>query len=322
MTRIIKTAVVLLLVGGCALDWPPPISASDGSPDGDDAAEMDVEDDPDAADIPVEPYCGDGHLDPGEECDDDNNDNGDGCNGGCNEELGWDCDEGSPSHCEPICGDGRLRGDEECDDGDRDNTDDCPDGDGGTCRDAFCGDGHRWAEHEWCDDGNTTSGDGCSADCETECLQGDNVALSATPLSSGGGTGAWGLAELNNGQLEDTCNFHWIEAGNEPGDGYFQLDWSSPHTLWGMWFDTNYWENTTCYLRGGVTLAGGTIQWWDGGGWVSEDSIVEQPDDWGYEFDPPVTTTQVRIYGAHSTNLGGQTHNPLIYEWEVYECTP
>ncbi|MBW2262018.1 MAG: DUF4215 domain-containing protein [Deltaproteobacteria bacterium] len=317
--------MVLLIVGGCALDWPPPPSFSDGTSDGDDVEETDVEDDAghdgDAADVPEGPWCGDGILDPGEECDDGNTTPGDGC-GGCNEELGWECDEESPSHCDTVCGDGRVMGDEECDDGDGDNTDRCPDGEGGTCLDAFCGDGHVWEGNEECDDGDTVSLDGCSAVCEIECLQGENVALSATPSSSGGGTAGWGIGQLNNGQLEDTCNFHWVVAGSTPGDAYFQLEWSAPQTLWGMWLDTNYWENTTCYLPGGVTLAGGTIEWWNGGGWVAADSIVDQADDWGYEFDEPVTTTRLRIFGAHATDLGGQTSNPLIYEWEVYECTP
>jgi len=317
--------VVLLLVGGCALDWPPPPSFTDAAADGVEDVEQDAEDDVaadgDAGDVPVEPRCGDGVLDDGEECDDGNDVSGDGCSG-CNEDLGWECDGESPSHCAPVCGDGRVLGDETCDDGNHDNTDDCPDGEDGTCRDAVCGDGHVWDGHEECDDGNTDDLDGCTASCETECLQGDNVALSATPSSSGGGSAGWGVGQLNNGQLEDTCNFHWITAGSTPGDGYFQLDWSTPQTLWGMWIDTNYWENTTCYLPGGVTLAGGTIEWWDGGAWVADGTVSGQSDDWGYEFDAAVTTTRLRIYGAHSTDLGGQTYNPLIYEWEVYECAP
>lgn len=322
LPHAIRSVLIALTIPGCALDWPPPVESRDGADDTDTDVALDVEPG-DVADVPgdVEPYCGDGHLDAGEECDDGDNRDGDGCSAGCREELGWDCDEESPSHCEPVCGDGRIRGDEECDDGDRDNTDNCPDGDGGTCRDAFCGDGHVWAEHEQCDDGDTVSGDGCSSDCHIECLQGDNVARSASPSSSGGGSGGWGIGQLNNGRLEDTCDFHWIEASSVPEDGYFQLEWSTAQTLWGMWIDTNYWENTTCYVPGGVTLAGGTIQWWDGAGWVDDGVVSGQADDWSYTFTSPVTTTRVRIYGAHSTNLGGQTFNPLVYEWEVYECS-
>jgi hypothetical protein len=156
-----------------------------------------------------------------------------------------------------------------------------------------------------------------------ECLQGPNVATSATPTSSGGGTDAWGVDQLNNGLYEDTCQFHWVIADSTPGDAYFELEWPSARTLWGMWIDTNHWTNTTCYSPGGVSLAGGTIQWLDWWvGWRDAGVVSGKYDDWGFEFDPPVTTTSVRIYGAHATDMGGQTYNPLIYEWEVFECAP
>jgi cysteine-rich repeat protein len=45
-----------------------------------------------------------------------------------------------------------------------DDNDDCVAG----CKDAKCGDGFFWSGVEQCDDHNTVSGDGCSADCIIE----------------------------------------------------------------------------------------------------------------------------------------------------------
>lgn len=76
------------------------------------------------------------------------------------------------SECRP-CGNGVLDGDEECDDGNMSSGDGCSD----TCKievQTECGNGEV-EEGEECDDGNTISGDGCSADCaiEPDCGNGD-----------------------------------------------------------------------------------------------------------------------------------------------------
>jgi len=111
------------------------------------------------ADDCILPYCGDGVTDDAsgyhETCDDGNQQAGDGCNEFCQSET---------------CGNGVVdaQAGETCDDGNHDNSDDCPDGAGGTCRAASCGDGFQWTGHEACDDGNNISGDGCSANCQQE----------------------------------------------------------------------------------------------------------------------------------------------------------
>jgi cysteine-rich repeat protein len=61
----------------------------------------------------------------------------------------------------PVCGNGVVEFGETCDDGNQNNHDACPDGPGGTCQDATCGDGFVWAGHETCDDGNHMNGDLC-----------------------------------------------------------------------------------------------------------------------------------------------------------------
>lgn len=83
---------------------------------------------------------------------------------------------------EPICGDGIVEGSEECDDG-ANNGIVCSPPYGGSCNycsitcttinltGSYCGDGTTdVADGEECDDGNNTSGDGCSATCRIEII--------------------------------------------------------------------------------------------------------------------------------------------------------
>jgi cysteine-rich repeat protein len=90
--------------------------------------------------------CGDGIISAGrtgtgydlEGCDDGNTQSGDGCDASCNPEPGWFCsNDGRP--CVHACGDGSV---------------------------FFPGPGSAY--YETCDDGNTQSGDGCSAVCQQE----------------------------------------------------------------------------------------------------------------------------------------------------------
>ena len=79
------------------------------------------------------------------------------------------------------CGNGTVDTDfgEGCDDGNQDNTDACPDGLGGTCQSATCGDGFVWSTDggfEACDDGNAVDCDGCKSDCtRPDNICGDGV---------------------------------------------------------------------------------------------------------------------------------------------------
>jgi cysteine-rich repeat protein len=99
--------------------------------------------------------CGDGVLDTGypgetdEECDDGNNADGDGCAADCTVEA--------------DCGNGVVEGTEDCDDAGESATCDAD------CTAVECGDGTMNATAgEVCDDGNTTSGDGCNATCDSD----------------------------------------------------------------------------------------------------------------------------------------------------------
>jgi fibro-slime domain-containing protein len=133
-------------------------------------------------------YCGDGVVQSsnGETCDDANTTPGDGCSGVCQVEPGYACPSaGVPCVRTWVCGNGHIDPGEACDDGTTSGTGGCSadcttvepgytcpnvGGNGGPCTKApanRCGDGVV-AGNELCDDGNTTSGDGCSSTCAVE----------------------------------------------------------------------------------------------------------------------------------------------------------
>ena len=134
-------------------------------------------------------FCGDGVVQAsrGEQCDDGNTIPGDGCSGICTTEPGYSCPSGGGA-CIPlwVCGNGVVDPGEACDDGNTTGTDgcsadcstvepgwNCPKGAnnaGGPCTRMpanVCGNGILGIG-EGCDDGNNTSGDGCSATCLPE----------------------------------------------------------------------------------------------------------------------------------------------------------
>lgn len=138
--------------------------------------------------------CGNGVLNAREECDDANTKNGDGCSAHCNREVteptvqcgnnriegDEQCERTIPCpgtnylcrNCQcfatavPVCGNGTLESDEACE-----TTVPCTDPTflcaSCRCIPPVCGDGSRTPGEE-CDDGNTRSGDGCSASCTRE----------------------------------------------------------------------------------------------------------------------------------------------------------
>jgi fibro-slime domain-containing protein len=134
-------------------------------------------------------YCGDGVVQSarGEVCDDGNTVPGDGCTGICTTEAGYKCPPaGGACTLIWVCGNGVVDPGEACDDGNTTGTDGCSadcttvepgwtcpkgaNGVGGPCTVApanVCGNGIL-GTGEGCDDGNATSGDGCSATCIPE----------------------------------------------------------------------------------------------------------------------------------------------------------
>ncbi|HEY4179120.1 MAG TPA: DUF4215 domain-containing protein [Kofleriaceae bacterium] len=164
--------------------------------------------------------CGDGVIDPDEACDDGNGTDGDGCSRDCrsNEtcgngvrDSGEQCDEGDANSDAPnaacrtscrstACGDGVIDtvNGEACDDGGANSN--AP---GSACRENCqpqrCGDG-AMDPGENCDDGNVVSGDGCSGDCaSTEVCGNDYVdGITGEQCDSG-------LAGLSRDGCTSTC---------------------------------------------------------------------------------------------------------------------
>jgi hypothetical protein len=180
----------------------------------------------------------------------------------------------------------------------------------GTCVVGFC----YYAPQE------TSCQFGCFQGTCQPCQQGTNVAPLATPSTSGGGSGSAGPERMNDGEYEDTCGFCWITAGSTPGDSWIQLDWIEAQTLWGIAIDTTHISTYDCTYSEGRALAGGTVQWRDGVGWVDIGIVEEQIDDWTFQFPEPVTTSSIRIYGAHASPQSATPANPVVYEWEAFLC--
>jgi len=108
--------------------------------------------------------CGDGTVNgaAGEQCDDQNISNNDPCVAGC---VDATCGDGFT--CNGAgCTTGPGAGFEECDQG-ASNSDTEPDACRTDCSNARCGD-NVIDQLETCDDGNTTPGDGCDENCQTE----------------------------------------------------------------------------------------------------------------------------------------------------------
>ncbi len=132
--------------------------------------------------------CGDGFSRDGiEACDDGNRSPLDGCDGDCNIAQNFVCPTpGEPCKSTIVCGDGQVTGNETCDDGGATSGDGCSSlcraepgfsctaggavavaGDCTPLLEERCGDS-ALAPTEFCDDGNTAPGDGCSATCSVE----------------------------------------------------------------------------------------------------------------------------------------------------------
>jgi len=110
----------------------------------------------------------------------------------------------------PVCGDGHPNkaAGEECDDGNHDNSDDCPDGTGGSCKPAVCGDGFvrtQGSNPEECDTGGGVDSQNCNFDCTKPVCGDGHVNLQAGELcdpadnSSCPGAGGSGNTCVNSG---------------------------------------------------------------------------------------------------------------------------
>jgi hypothetical protein len=177
-----------------------------------------------------------------------------------------------------------------------------------------------------------TSGDGCCplgcsvADSDCTCT---NLAVGATATSSGGGVDSTGYGPSTwvDGAGEASCVagcnnqcFGWISNGSTPSGAWMQLQWPSTQVIGSMVIDGEV--PFTCFPSFNRTLAGGTIQWWNGASWIDAQSFSGGSGNLEFSFDPPLETTRIRVYNVVAP-AGGS--NSLAFEWYVYEplgCTP
>ncbi len=197
-SRIVCVVMLVMpfVLAACRFDLPEPSpadaiaerSCGDGVHQPDRGESCDTGGDTQACDGDCTfPECGDGYLNPSftppgavktERCD----------TAGDSESCDADCTV-------RLCGDGYVSSaaGEQCDDGNGSNKDACPDGFNGTCKPAFCGDGHvrtLGPSPEECDDGPANSDDRRDA-CRTSCRKatcGDGVKDTGEQCDGGGCT--------------------------------------------------------------------------------------------------------------------------------------
>jgi cysteine-rich repeat protein len=167
--------------------------------------------------------CGDGRRNPvpaaNEACDDGNTNSGDGCSSTCQVESGFSCTAvaNTLSSCTGgACNNGVVNAGEQCDGPTPTSlpTATC----NVNCTTSACGDGRlNLVAGEQCDDRNTSSGDGCSATCQTEpgfsCTPNTNGSLSVCTVSTP--ATVCGNGVINSGEQCD-------RAGVGIGDDVFQ----------------------------------------------------------------------------------------------------
>ena len=178
--------------------------------------------------------CGDNIIECAEECDGDTQNAGLHCSQTCKLEApphcgdtvvqaneGEQCDPPTPDVCSHlcqfvICGDNIVEDGEACDNG---NTDSC-DGCSADCKqiDNVCGDGHKDCG-ELCDDGNLVDGDGCDSNCTpTGC--GNGIVTAGEACDDGNTTSCDGCAG-NCARGDDVCGDGIVECSEdcEPPSG-------------------------------------------------------------------------------------------------------
>ena len=137
----------------------------------------------------------------------------------------------------------------------------------------------------------------------------DNIATLATPSSSGGGSGTYGPASMND---LNTANMCWVSSSGSPNSNYFQLTWDKKYTIAKIYVIIHgSWSSST-----NRHLDACDVQYRVGTTWYTDSRLTSIPGDFEYEFKAPQTTDAIRLYNLVTT--GSQASNPCVYEWYVY----
>jgi len=153
--------------------------------------------------------------------------------------------------------------------------------------------------------------------CYSGCV---NVARSATPTTSGGGTDAtgYGPANLVDG-VEQICTaFTWISNGTTAAGAWALLTWPQATRVGGIYVSTE--SQTALCGTNGRNLASAKVQYWNGTTWVQVGTIGGSGGTHQLAFPTPVVTTQLRLY-----DVTAASYNTIIHEWHAYQvagCSP
>jgi cysteine-rich repeat protein len=113
----------------------------------------------------------------------------------------------------PVCGNGVKEGDEQCDDGNTTPGDGCD----ANCISEVCGNGILQSG-EQCDDGNTTPGDGCDANCISEVC-GNGILQSGEQCDDGNTTPGDGCSATCEVETAPFCGDGELDPGEQCDDG-------------------------------------------------------------------------------------------------------
>jgi hypothetical protein len=171
-----------------------------------------------------------------------------------------------------------------------------------------------------CVSGDGCCPSGCTAANDSDCNCSVNLALTAVgSVSPGGGSvPPYTPAELNNGIGKSQCTrWSWVTNSSVPNGAWFELDWPSPVTVASIYVETTdaNGADPKCPGNAGRTLAGGDVQARNGSTWVTVASISGKTNDFQLDIQPPVSTSQLRLYNVTTPSSG---YNSLIFEWHVF----
>ncbi len=164
---------------------------------------------------------------------------------------------------------------------------------------------------------------GCTPAQDSDCNCTTNLALTATPLSSGGGAApCCAVSEMNNTLTEPNCAKHWVDNSTAPSGAYIEYQWPSPVTIGSTYIATQQASSTACGNTAGRNVNSGLVQYWDGAAWVTAASFSGELDDVVVDLPQQISTTRLRIFDMTASPGNG---NSIIYEWFVFPvagCMP
>jgi hypothetical protein len=99
-------------------------------------------------------------------------------------------------------------------------------------------------------------------------------------------------------------------------DDYWEIQFPSVMKVGSMFLDAEHGTTPACGGMGGRDIFYAEVQWWDGGGWVT-DGTVSGAENYSYVFTTQVTTDRIRLYNVYSSPGNG---NAILFEWYIYSA--